>query len=272
MSTFGRYWADPIQLEEAVAHQTEGVMFTACRYTPEAKDREYYTEFDELADVEVRFLAAMVMAVGLDEGVVAPYPVSHSFALEYDGPLQDLDFLQATGKALRMEVAGMRRIATSPPILAVDGASFVYHHLPLNLARLADAFSAVTTHDDLMMRGLHAIIKSHMVAMHGEFAEEANYSLYVALDALFSLIRRRLIKMGNPNPSSYDAQIFVHDLFGEDQSGMRFFEEFYDDRIMTMHPDSRFGIFRHAPILHCNFHSLFEMVREVYHEVALLTD
>jgi len=271
MSTFGRYWADPIRLEEAVAHKTESVMFTACRYIPGVKDREYYTEFDELADVEVRFLAAMIMAVGFDEGLVAPYPVSDSFALEYDGPLHDPDFLHAAEKALRREIAGIRRLATSPPILAIDGAPFEYHHRPLNPARLAEVFSAVSKDDDLMMRGLHALLKSRMVAMHAEFAEEANYALYVALDALFSLVRRQLMKLGNPNPSSHDAQTFVHGLFNEDRSGMRFFEEFYDDRIMTMHPDNRYGIFRHAPISHCDFHSLFERVREVYHEVALFS-
>jgi hypothetical protein len=271
MSTFGRYWADPIRLEEAVVHQTESTMFTACRYIPAAKDREYYTEYDELADVEVRFLAAMVMAVGFDEGLVAPYPVSDSFAYEYDGPLCDLDFLLATEKALRTEIAGMRRLATSPPILAIDGAPFEHHHRPLNPARLAEIFSAVSSDDDLMMRGLHALLKSRMVAMHAEFAEEANYALYVALDALFSLVRRQLMKAGNPNPSSYDAQNFVHHLFNENESGMRFFEEFYDDRIMTMHPDNRYGIFRHAPISHCDFHSLFEMVREVYREFALFS-
>ncbi|EPR17902.1 hypothetical protein M527_14535 [Sphingobium indicum IP26] len=271
MSTFGRYWADPIRLEEAVAHQTESTMFTACRYIPAAKNREYYTEYDELADVEVRFLAAMVMAVGFDEGLVAPYPVSDSFALEYDGPLHDPDFLHAAEKALRTEIAGMRRLATSPPILAIDGPPFEYHHRPLNPALLAEIFLAVSTDDDLMMRGLHALLKSRMVAMHAEFAEEANYALYIALDALFSLVRRQLMKAGNPNPSSYDAQSFVHRLCNEDQSGMRFFEEFYDDRIMTMHPDNRYGIFRHAPISHCDFHSLFGMVREVYREFALFS-
>ncbi|WP_188515262.1 hypothetical protein [Blastomonas aquatica] len=271
MSPFGRYWADPIRLVEAVAHQTESIMFTACRHIPNAKDREYYTEFDDLADVEVRFLSAMVMALGLDEGVVAPYPVSDSFAVEYNGPLHDHDFLRKAGGALQAEIEGMRRFATSPPIVASEGAPFEYHHLPLSLTKLADVFSAVSRDDDLMMRGLHALLKSRMIAMHFELAEEANYPLYVALDALFSLIRRQLIKMGNPNPSSYDAQAFVHHLFDEDQSGMRFFEEFYDDRIMTMHPENRYGIFRHAPISHCDFHSLFETVREVYREIALFS-
>lgn len=226
MSTFGRYWADPIRLEEAVAHQTESTIFTACRYIPAAKDREYYTEHDELADVEVRFLAAMVMAVGFDEGLVAPYPVSDSFALEYDGPLHDPGFLEAAEKALRTEIAGMHRLATSPPILANGGTLFEYHQRPLNPARLAEIFSAVSTDDDLMMRGLHALLKSRMVAMHAEFAEEANYALYVALDALFSIIRRHLMEAGNPNPSSYDAQDFVHRLFNEEQSGIRFLKSF----------------------------------------------
>lgn len=271
MSTFGRYWADPIRLEEAVAHQTESNMFTACRYIPAAKEREYYTEHDELADVEVRFLAAMVMAVGFDEGLVAPYPVSDSFALEYDGPLHDPDFLHAAEKALQTEIAGMRRLVTSPPILANDGTPFEYHHQPLNQARLTEIFSAIRRDDDLMMRGLHALLKSRMVAMHAEFAEEANYALYVALDALFSLVRRHLMKAGNPNPSSYDAQSLVHQLFNEKQSGLRFFEDFYDDRIMTMHPDNRYGVFRHAPISHCDFHSLFEILRDVYREFVLFS-
>lgn len=270
MSTFGRYWEGSIRVEGAVAHEVEGLMFTACRFVPDSKDRDYYTEFDDLADVEVRFLAAMVMAVGFDEGVVAPYPVSDSFALEYEGPLHDPEFLQAVGKALRTEIAGTRRLSTSPPILATEETPFGYHHRPLNPARLAAIFSAVDPGDDLMIRGLHALIKSRMVAMHVELSEEANYPLYIALDALFSIIRRRLMKLGNLNPSSHDAQRFVHDLFGEEQSGMRFFEEFYDDRIMTMHPDNRYGVFRYAPISHCDFHSLFEMVREVYRELALL--
>ncbi|MCW2349812.1 hypothetical protein [Sphingobium sp. B12D2B] len=271
MSTFGRYWADPIQLKDAAAFETEGVMFTACRHVPNTKDREYYTEFDDFADVEVRLLASMVLAVGFDEGTVAPYPASTSFAIEYGGPLNDLDFLKAVGEALRTEIAGMQRLRTSPPILAVKGAAFAYHHRPLNPVRLEEVFSAVSADDDLMLRGLHALIKSRMVAIHVELAEEANYPLYVALDALFSLIRRQLIKMGNSNPTSHDAQNFVHDLFEEDHSGMRFFEDFYEDRVMTMHPDNRYGIFRHAPISHSDFYSLFIMVREVYREFALLS-
>ena len=97
-----------------------------------------------------------------------------------------------------------------------------------------------------------------MLAMHSQFVEEANYGLYIALDVLFSLIRQELRKRGIPNPTSYDAQALVHELFGEEQSGMRFFEDFYDDRVMTMHPDNRYGEFRHAPLSNCDFHTLFD--------------
>ncbi|MEW9853592.1 hypothetical protein [Novosphingobium sp. M1R2S20] len=47
-------------------------MFTACRYIPDAKVRIYYTQFNELGDVEFRFLAAMVVAVASDEGLMSP--------------------------------------------------------------------------------------------------------------------------------------------------------------------------------------------------------
>ena len=109
-----------------------------------------------------------------------------------------------------------------------------------------------------------------MIAIHSEFAEEANCALYLALDALFLLTRLHLRESGNPAPSSYDAQAFIHVLFGQEQSGQRFFGEWYDERVMTMHPENRFGSFRHAPLSHCAFHTLFEDVREVYRELVLL--
>lgn len=271
MSTFGRYWSDPICLPAAAACEADGIMFTACRYLPDRREREYYTEFDDLADVEVQFLATMMLVVGFDEGVVAPYPTSESFALDYAGRLDDPDFLRQIGSSLREAVPALRRVPTSPPIFANGDAPFEFHHVPLDVARFARVYDAVDVSDDLMIRGLHSLIKSKMVGVHLELAEEANYPLYVALDALFSLIRRRLMRMGNPNPSSVDAQSFVHNLFGEHQSGARFFEEYYDDRIRTMHPDDRFGIFRHAPISQSDYYSLFASVREVYRELVLLS-
>ena len=269
MSTFGRYWAEPIQLGEAVTHQGQGMLFTACRNVTSPKHKEYYTEFDDLSDMEVRFLAAMIMAVDFDDGVVSPYPVSESFACQYDGDLSDPDFLHATAITLRGEVAAMHRLATAPPIITSSRNMFEYHHGKLNFHHLKNIFSALKSADDLLLRGLQALIKCQMIATHAEFVEEANYALYVSLDALFSTVRRRLIRTGNTNPSAYDAQAYVHNMFNETQSGMRFFEEFYIDRIMTMHPENKYGIFRHAPISHSDFHYLFKMARTVYREVAL---
>jgi hypothetical protein len=259
-------------LQTAISTFVDGVVFTACRHQPDGKERDYYTEHDEFAGVEIRLLAATVLAVGYEEGVIAPYPVAESFALRYDGDLTDHQFQVEVAAALKVEMRSLRRVTAAPhfPSGGDDRDRYQLHHLPLNHDRLGNIFSAIDPTDDLLMRGLFALVKSRMIAMHSEFAEEANYALYLALDALFSLTRRHLRERGNPNPSSFDAQAFIHDLFGQEQSGQRFFADWYDERVMTMHPENRFGIFRHAPISHCAFHTLFEDVREVYRELVLL--
>lgn len=272
MSTFGWYWSDPVNLQSAISVLVDGLMFTACRHRPDGKKHDYYTEHDDFAGVEIQLLAATVLAVGYEEGVIAPYPIAESFAVEFDGDLTGHAFQTEVAIALRVEMSSLRRVAAAPhvPTGEDDRDIYLQHHRPLDHDRLARMFSAIDSSDDLLMRGLLALVKSRMIAMHSEFAEEANYALYLALDALFSLTRRHLRKCGNPDPSSYDAQIFIHDLFGQEQSGQRFFEDFYDERVMTMHPENRFGIFRHAPLSHCDFHTLFEDVREVYRELVLL--
>ena len=101
MSTFGRYWPASICVPDAVAVTVDELLFTACRHRPDGKEREYYTEFDEFAGVEIQFLASMMLAVAHDEGLVAPYPDSESFRSDFDGDLADAEFQRLTGHALR---------------------------------------------------------------------------------------------------------------------------------------------------------------------------
>jgi hypothetical protein len=271
MSTLGRYWTTPIDLEDAHACLVDGLMFTACRHRPRAKEREYYTEFDDLLDVELQFFAAMILAVGFDEGMVVPYPAPESFATECRGDLSGPAFQDAAAIAIRNQLKRAPRPATAPDIpLRPRDRRYEFHHLPLDMVRLARIFRGIDSTDDLLMRGLQALLKSLMISRHAQFTEEASYSLYVSLDALFSLTRRHLVSSGLSNPSSYDAQAFIHDLFQEEQSGTRFFEDFYNDRLMSVHPDNRYGVFRHAPISHCDVYTLSECLRDVYRQMVLL--
>jgi hypothetical protein len=45
---------------------------------------------------------------------------------------------------------------------------------------------------------------------------------------------------------------------------MKYFEEFYESRIMSFHPESRFGVFPHAPLMIDDFMHLRDSLLEIY--------
>lgn len=55
------------------------------------------------------------------------------------------------------------------------------------------------------------------------------------------MVLRRLKASGAANPSSYDAQAYMEELYGVPRTGRKFFEDFYSDRIRNFHTDSRYG-------------------------------
>jgi hypothetical protein len=86
----------------------------------------------------------------------------------------------------------------------------------------------------------------------------------------FRLVCSRLRTSGNPNPTAHDAAVWMHETFdkhfGHDQPDAmdRYFEEFYDGRVMTMHPSSRFGDFPYAPAMHDDTMHLRRHLRHVF--------
>lgn len=104
---------------------------------------------------------------------------------------------------------------------------------------------------------------------HQMFTLEALYSLYVALDATFSLVCRKLKQEGIENPGAWDAQAFLERAEGRASEGFPYFGDFYVDRVCTMHPESRFGVFPFAPVSNCDAHTLFKNLREVFRLLIL---
>jgi hypothetical protein len=76
-----------------------------------------------------------------------------------------------------------------------------------------------------------------------------------------------LRERGLQNPSALDAGALIDEIDGFDPhlSTMSYFEEFYEARIKTMHPSSRFGIFPVAPLEADDFYFLRRGLIEVYH-------
>jgi hypothetical protein len=104
---------------------------------------------------------------------------------------------------------------------------------------------AVWQHFDLanpvLTRGMACFLKSGMLSQHLQFLEASLAAVHVAMDAAHSLVLTELRKEGLGNPSSLDAGRWIEEALGHQPTGLRFLEDWYDDRIRNFHPDSRFG-------------------------------
>ncbi len=108
-----------------------------------------------------------------------------------------------------------------------------------------------------------------MLGQYDLFLEEATYALYVSLDASFALIRRKMEQQGHKNPSAYEAAEWIDAAFGVPYDGYRYFEDYYDDRIKALHPNSRFGSFPFPPLAADDSYGLVPHLREVYKYLIL---
>jgi hypothetical protein len=47
--------------------------------------------------------------------------------------------------------------------------------------------------------------------------------------------------LGISNPTATEAAQYIENAFGYPETGLRFFQDYYDDRIRNFHPDNRLG-------------------------------
>ncbi|GAA0913091.1 hypothetical protein GCM10009552_28450 [Rothia nasimurium] len=136
--------------------------------------------------------------------------------------------------------------------------------------RLREFFYALNPVNYIVYRGLYALMKADMLACHEEFWEEATIACYVALDASFAAVREVLEAGGKVNPSARDVAMWVHehfnDPFGLPEPGPddRYFGEMYEQRIMTLHPSSRYGEMPVAPLMMEDYMFMRRDIREFF--------
>jgi len=124
--------------------------------------------------------------------------------------------------------------------------------------------------DHLLMRGLGALLRAQMCWRHPEIAEAAAIQLYIALDVSFEIVLEILRGRGLANPSALDAGALIDEVFNPGIESGRYFGDYYEDRIKTLHPSSRFGVFPVPPLLADDYYFLRHGLVEVYH--WLITD
>ncbi|MGS0897629.1 hypothetical protein ACVBGC_34815 [Burkholderia stagnalis] len=218
-----------------------------------------YSEVDWLDPEVVRLLGSIMLAEDQDGCILRRfYPVPHA-GFEIDEDRLDLVNTR-TAKLVKLALVDTIDNVDWPVFIrrnweACLGQSFQLVDPTASSRKLQRRYYAAFSHDNhILMRGIQALIKSDMLSHHAEFQEEAAIAAFIALDASFEMVMRHLRQLGMENPSSRDAGDWLYRTFDEPLGfsageGIKYFEEFYEQRIQTIHPSSRFGDAPYAPVM-----------------------
>ncbi|MBB3858173.1 hypothetical protein FHY29_003623 [Xanthomonas arboricola] len=228
-----------------------------------------FDEFGWPFPSETRFMGAMLLCEKQDGPVVSFYP-HHEPALLLDPATVDL----ADPKCRTAIVELVKDVSAWP--VDVRAREFykqraqdtldLFLATELELSRLEATWAGTSLKNFVLLRGISSIVKSDMLSRHREFGAEALMSLYVALECSFQLVLEYLREKGFAAPSASDAARWMHETFevhfGLDppDPSYKYFQEFYEDRIVTFHPRNRFGDF---PLLPTYWDDVFHLRRAI---------
>ncbi|RZF64318.1 hypothetical protein EWE75_11185 [Sphingomonas populi] len=243
------------------------LIFTACHFDDDHQPNDFYTDFDDPRAEEFRLCAALSLPLGYDAGLMLPFPMHASLEFRQQCEWDNAGILELETE-LRASLMNIRdaerRVVILPLPECVGGPSYQLRADPVPFDLQRQIYNAIDLKDHLVVRGLGAYLRSQMLINGTTFRAEGLYTLFVSLDATFALTLRHLKASGNNNPTAPDAQAFIEDAFGNEPSGMRYFEEFYEDRIKALHPESRFGTFPYPPLSISEGYQLSRALRDVW--------
>lgn len=239
-----------------------------------------FSEFDWASPQDLRLMASLLLCERRDDAYIRFYPI-----VRY-GPLLDVQRLDLSQSATVLDIRAMllERVRTTEPgstqdqiVRCLEGSYYLIEPERYGFDRLLAFWGNLSPKNYVLLRGIYALVKSDMLSYHYEFSEEAVVSLYIALDASFSLVVRKLKSDGLINPGAHDAALWLHQHFDQ-PFGLpdpditeRYFHEFYEQRIMTLHPASRYGDLPYAPIMHDDIPHLRRSLREIFAYLVLGT-
>lgn len=232
-----------------------------------------YSEFNWASPEEIRLLASILLCEKRDDAYLSFYPLVNC-SLHLDTDQIDLSvsdtvvrvraLLLETGKASIKHYArdSISSCLGKPfSLIAAERYNFDRHRL---------YWDNISPTEYVLVRGVYSLIKCDMLCQHNEFWEEALLTLYIALEASFQIVIEVLAADGNPKPNAHDAAVWLHEHFDK-PFGLsapdeleKYFEEFYKERIMTLHPSSRFGDYPFSPTMHDDVIHLRRALREIF--------
>ncbi|WP_157959062.1 hypothetical protein [Salinicola endophyticus] len=219
-----------------------------------------YSEMVWATPQEVRFWASILLCEDAKGPRILLYPEHKTFAFLDSQELEFKDSeTQLELRRLVVEEAAARKQSLT--------SIHTFEH-DISLGRQAEFLKAIKDTDHVFLRAIACLIKCDMLSRYYEFAEEAIIVAFIALEASFSLVVDMLKRSGTPNPSAKNAGTWLDDTFnrplGIEPGERRYFEELYEQRVMTMHPSSRYGECPYAPLAVDDLYDLRRDLREVF--------
>jgi hypothetical protein len=231
----------------------EALSFSATRVF-EDEDEKYY-ELAWASPEEIALFASITV------GASPYFGKAHLFPARW--PVQVLDEGQDLSDPKVLEEArGVLIDRISDPASQVEKNDWVEHppllssrpyqlngDLGLTAAYQSLLFRSIDRTDPLIIRGLAHLLKTAMLkCLSRTFVDTGCLELYVALEASLQIILRTLRQKGFSNPSNRDASDYLLEAFGATYRLDKYYEEFYEDRIKAVHPNSRFGSASFTPL------------------------
>lgn len=285
LSPHGVYPSQSIFFEDSSYFSDSEISFSICKFEKHTRggdeDNDSYSEVEWLNPVEAKLYGCLMLSINVEEGYCAfyPYPITESIAYGNELPhkewlveivkpylikkIDEPDILHpGYSSPAKNYYQDLLNHIIKPPYFSGHDYDFRDHGFDYELAKII--YKNIDINDDLLVRGLTTLIKSGMLHGHYQFLESAIHSLYISMEVSFRLVLRALKAQGVAEPTSTDAMTYIHDAFNDVIRSEKYFEEYYDGRVATFHPDNRFGIFPHAPLMADDFSFLFRDMIEVY--------
>jgi hypothetical protein len=276
LSPLGSYQEESLISHHGCIFVNDRLCFSAVRFVRKSQV-ETYSEVDRLGSVEVKLLSAALLAAKSYYVTVKPYPAySVTVSLPFGTRLSAHETRRKLGhmllRHLEQEMDAPYRFPSeslhAPPALGGKQYNILQE---LDLKRFHSILDHIALGNKVSVRGLGALLKANMLLQFGEFAEAAGMQLFVALEASFRLVLRELRKQGLKNPSNIDAGNFIHRAFGVATPAEGYFVEDYENRIRTLHPESRLGTWAHAPLWADDVLELNENLKNLFGFLILKT-
>jgi len=236
MSPLGRYPIEGFRSESASLVVSPEICFSIVK--EECEDLSIM-EMECFTAQELPFFASILLAGETGSSFLRPYSTGQQATIESDTIPSNEEcksvLLQSITRHYGDQYADSLH---KPPLLGGLQYDLVsdgnYNEWLLLLSRLQTA-------GPVILRGSACLIKAQMAFQHREFGEAACIFLWIALDAAYSVVLKKLRDTGVPNPSSADAARYFEKITGYGTDWERFFEDDYERRICAIHPDNRYG-------------------------------